>query len=160
MIKKHINLLAITLILLGSIFNSCQSVNNFNKKNNSLIGNWKGNYNWKCYSNNYGNEKIIFDVESDEKGVIKGTVSYSNIKHLIKGYRLVDAKLNEWSYYGGKLSETGKQIIIDILEKKDSKISINTFSGELKDNSIIGITRNGEKCSSYKGPSGRFSIKR
>ncbi|MDG1039530.1 MAG: hypothetical protein P8I51_00545 [Polaribacter sp.] len=160
MIQKHINALAFKLILLGSIFNSCQSVNNFNKKNNSLVGNWKGNYNWKCESNNYGNEKIIFNVESDEKGVIKGTVSYSKIKHYIKGFRIVDAKLDEWSFTGGKLSEKGEQIIIDILKKEDSKTSLNTFSGTLKNNNIIGITRNGEKCSSYKGPSGKFSIKR
>lgn len=160
MIIKHINLLAITLILLGSILNSCQSVNNFNKKNNSLIGNWKGNYNWKCESYKYGNEKIAFNINTDNKGVITGSVSYANLKHYIRGFRIVDAKLGEWSYSGGKLSETGKQIIIDILEKKDSKSSINTFSGELKNNTIIGITRNGEKCSSYKGPSGKFSIKR
>lgn len=160
MIKKHINSLAITLIVLGSIFNSCQSVNNINKKNNSLIGIWKGNYNWKCESSKYGNEKIVFNITKDNKGVITGSVSYANLKHYIRGFRIVDADLGEWSYTGGKLSEKGEQIIIDILKKEDSKTSLNTFSGILKNNTITGITRNGEKCSSYKGPSGKFSVKR
>ena len=92
------------------------------------------------------------------KEFLQGTVSFLKNKYKIKGYRLIEANLGEWSYNGGRLSQKGTNIIIDILKKNDTIFSKNTFSGEYKNNSIIGITRNGENCSSFKGPSGSFSI--
>ena len=89
---------------------------------------------------------------------VLANVSFKEDDYKIKGFRLIGAKLGEWRYENGRISPKGDNIVIHFLNQNDSKILINTFSGKLEGNLIAGITQNGEKCSTFKGPSGNFKI--
>lgn len=150
---KNIFLKFVSVILILFCFSFCTSYKNHTSK--SITGLWLGEYSWDCSGK--GKEKIKFNL-SDNNGLLSGTATLLGVNHKILGYRLEGAILGEWRYEKGKTSPKGNNIVIEFINTKDKKMSTNTFSGELINNIITGITMNGEKCSSYKGPSGKFTI--
>jgi hypothetical protein len=126
-----------------------------NHSSKSITGKWTGNYSWKC---DWKGKKVISFNLVDNNGAISGTATISNYTYKIIGYRLVGATLGEWKYINGKKSKKGNNIVLEFINPNNKRFSSNTFSGELKNNTITGITMNGEGCSTYKGPSGNFSI--
>ena len=143
------------LLLVLTFFNS--STRQIPANEDSLTGDWIGNYTWECLKG--GAQQIKLSL-NDNNGVLTGTIELSNQNFQIQGYRIADAELGEWKYEKGHLSKSGKQIYLQILNPKNSKATLNIFSGELKNDVISGITMNGEGCSAVQGPSGSFKIQK
>lgn len=141
------------LIMTGSTSSKSESL----IKKNSLTGNWMGSYSWKCSK---GGKKEFKLSIIDKKGKLSGQIHFLDKTFQIEGKRMENAELGEWQYIKGKDTKKGKDIVLKILDPKNKNISLNVFSGQLNKNEISGIVMNGDKCSSYKGPSGVFSIKK
>jgi len=138
-------------------FGVCAIVQEF-----SMTGSWQGTYNWDCGNGKNGSSNLVFEI-IDSDGKLSGTAKYLGGESDLYGDRVIDVTWDIWDFKGGVASKNGNMIVISVPDT-DAFVN-NRFSGELINNTLSGITQNGDTpvlgtdgCSAPFTNSGTFEV--